>query len=102
VPEEAVELVGVDVMAILIAEPHVPSVWLLDRRQAPSAQRYRLGDDYQGWRISAIEPDSIEFRRQGRSERLPLHDFSAAASPAQRSRPPGRPSRTSSSRRRPR
>lgn len=95
--QQAVELTGVDVMAILIAEPGVPSVWLLDKRQAPTAQRYRLGDEFQGWRISAIEPEAVQLQRQGRSEQLPLLDFNAPAPPngqppPRRAQPHRRPS----------
>lgn len=75
--EEVVELGPVDVIAIMIAAPHSPSVWLQSADLGPKAKRFRIGDEYQGWRVSAIEPHWVELERQDQTERLLLQDFSA-------------------------
>lgn len=89
--EEFVELGPVDLVAIMIAAPHSPTAWLQAADLGPKAERFRLGDEFKGWRISAIEPHWVELERQDRTERLLLHDFSG---------PPEQPQpRPSSSRR---
>lgn len=74
---EPSELKGVDVVAILIAAPGPASVWLRAPDLGPAAQRFRLGDDFQGWEIAQIMPEFVQLKGQGRTERLPLMDFTA-------------------------
>jgi hypothetical protein len=78
-PEEEVaeELTGLDINAILINRPDPASVWLVDARQRNTLIRKRLGESYQGWLITAIEPDRVKFERQGETKTLDLLDYDA-------------------------
>jgi hypothetical protein len=79
VPEEAIaELKGTDVNAILLGKGSAPSVWLRDPRSRDELIRKRIGDDYKGWLVKAIEAERVQFERQGLTETLDLHDFAAA------------------------
>lgn len=72
----AEQLAGLDVNAILIQSPNAATVWLVPPAQRNSLVKKRLGDDYEGWAITAIEPDRVRFERQGESETIELNDFS--------------------------
>ncbi|MCF7994254.1 MAG: hypothetical protein K9L32_00060 [Chromatiaceae bacterium] len=78
-----------DINAILIKSPDPPSVWLIDPMRRNELIRRRLGEDYQGWIITAIEPDQVRFERQGQTETLNLNDFLTA--PQRRTPPVQRP-----------
>lgn len=80
--DAADQLVGLDINAILIGGPDPASVWLVDPRRRNELIRRRLGEEYKGWVITAIDADRVRFERQGVSETLELQDF--ATSPAQR------------------
>jgi hypothetical protein len=73
----AEELAGLDVNAILIQSPTLATVWLVPQAQRNTLVKKRLGDDYEGWAITAIEPDRVRFERQGQSETIELNDFNA-------------------------
>ncbi|WP_200346793.1 hypothetical protein [Halochromatium glycolicum] len=81
----AEELAGLDVNAILIQSPTLATVWLVPPAQRNELVKKRRGDDYEGWVITAIEPDRVRFERQGQSETLELNDFNAP--PVRRSPP---------------
>jgi hypothetical protein len=72
---EVAELTKVDVSATLILSPSDASVWLRDPA-SNELVRFRLGDEYEGWRIAEILSDRVLFERQGVRETLELHNFS--------------------------
>lgn len=81
-PEEASDLAGTDLNAVLIT-PALVSAWV----QTPSSSelvRLRLGDDFEGWTVSTIEPDRLVLERQGETNELILRDYaSMRAAPPQ-------------------
>lgn len=78
-PEEPTDLAGVDLNAVMITSK-VISAWL----RAPSSQelvRLRIGDDFEGWTVSRIEPDRLVLERQGEVDELLLRDYANAPPP---------------------
>jgi hypothetical protein len=58
-----------------------PVVWVVDLNQPNGRRGLKSGDVYQdGWRLSAIRPQSIELRRRGEVRRVDL--FATVPAPA--------------------
>lgn len=75
-PDELSDLAGTDLNAVLIT-PALVSAWV----RAPGSQeltRLRLGDDFEGWTVSGIEPDRLVLERQGETNELILRDYANA------------------------
>jgi len=72
-PEALTELDGMDLNAVVITLSAV-SAWLR-RPSSPELVRVRLGDDFEGWTITGIEPDRLLLERQGETDELILRDY---------------------------
>jgi hypothetical protein len=75
-PEALTELAGTDLNAVVIT-PSTVSAWLR-RPKSPELVRVRLGDDFEGWTITGIEPDRLLLERQGETDELILRDYQNA------------------------
>jgi hypothetical protein len=76
VPEVLTELAGTDLNAVVIT-PLAVSAWLR-RPNSRELVRVRLGDDFEGWTITGIEPDRLLLERQGETDELILRDYQNA------------------------
>lgn len=89
-PEPA-PLTALDLTAVIIT-PRLVSAWV----QRPGERRpvtLRLGDEFDGWTVQAIESDRIVFGRQGATDALELRDYKHSKMPGVplQSRPPEPP-----------
>jgi len=76
VPEALTELAGTDLNAVVIT-PLAVSAWLR-RPNSRELVRVRLGDDFDGWTVTGIEPDRLLLERQGETDELILRDYQNA------------------------
>jgi hypothetical protein len=75
-PEDLTELDGMDLSAVVIT-PSSVSAWV----RAPQGRelvRLRLGDDFEGWTVTGIEPERLLLERQGEADELVLRDYQNA------------------------
>ncbi len=87
-PSDGVPLDVLDLKAILLM-PDLALAWVQDPAQ-PRMRRVRVGDEVQGWLVTAILADRIIVERQGQQDTLLLRDYSKvppAAPPAMRPAP---------------
>ena len=88
-PDEATELDGTDLAAVVIT-PQLVAGWV----RSPDSQelvKLRLGEPFQGWTVKTIEPHRMVFERQGETDELELLDFQNA--PVAATPRPGMPMR---------
>jgi general secretion pathway protein N len=88
-PEEASDLSNVDLNAVMIT-PGLISAWV----RIPTARdlvKLRIGDDFEGWTVSNIEPDRLVLERQGKVDELILRDYTNAPAPIPPTRQPRAP-----------
>jgi len=74
--EEPTDLDGVDLNAVMITSGLISGCV-----RAPASQdlvRLRIGDEFEGWTVSRIEPDRLVLERQGEIDELILRDFANA------------------------
>ncbi len=69
----ATDLSGTNLTAVVIT-PTLVSAWVRSPR-SNETRRLRLGQDYEGWTVKAIEPDRLVLERQGETNELPLRDY---------------------------
>lgn len=92
--DDGMPLDALDLQAILIA-PGVAMALVHDPSQ-PKPRRLRVGDEVQGWVVTAIKEDRILVERQGQQDALLLRDYSKtppALAPAPKPAPPRNPPR---------
>ncbi|MEY6432700.1 hypothetical protein ABC977_09815 [Thioalkalicoccus limnaeus] len=74
---EATELAGLDLTAIIMT-PELTVAWVQSRQSPQALIRVRPGDDLLGWVVREIRADHLLLEGHGRTDRLPLRDYSAA------------------------
>jgi hypothetical protein len=78
-PEEQTALDGMNLTAVIIAPTEVSA--LVVTPGSKELARLRIGDDFEGWTVTGIEPDKVLLERQGESDELILRDFTKAPTP---------------------